>query len=166
MLAVVDAREQRRGFAAVVRGLRKLVAAQMEVAQVEAHLAGGTHVAQRHELVPRRFGTRSRERVLPEHRQRHDLGHLRLGRVMGLAETAEDSGREIEARGRLGHLAAGEARDAGGPVGQRLDLAHRLRLNRARRVRDAKAAQRIGRLGRALRFAAPGGVAEVLQLPG
>ena len=39
------------------------------------------------------------------------------------AETTEDSGREIEACGRLGHLAARQARDARGPIGERLDLA-------------------------------------------
>ena len=96
-------------------------------------MRGAAHVAQRDELALRLLGAGDGGVVPAQHRQRHDLGHLRLRGVVGLAEAAESRGGAVEALHGLGHAATRQVGDAGGPVGQRLDLARDARGRRARR---------------------------------
>ena len=118
MLAIAGAREQHRGFAIVPRSRREIVATQMQAAQIQTHFGGGAGIAERHEYTLRLLGAGGGLRMLAEHRQCHDPRHLRLGRMMLLAEGSKHFSGAHEACVGVGHLPAREAGDSCSPFGQ------------------------------------------------
>ena len=164
VLGVAGAREQGRGFAKVIRCRRKTLGAQVQIAEIQRHLSRRHQVAVGEQLAlrgPRAFGGVI---MAAEHRQGHDLRHLRLRGMARQTQIDESRSGSVEPVHSGCHVALDDAGYAVRPGRQRFNFKQGGRLQRSP-CSFVQPAQRLRGAQGPLGLAAPAGVAKILQRP-
>ena len=159
---VAQAGKQHGCFAVLAGRVGIGIAAKLQRPQVLADAGGRAQIAQGQQVALGGHCAIGGLRMLAQHRQGHDLGHLGLGRRVGLADAAQAGGGAVEQPHRVGHLPADHRRQAAGPVGQGGNLGPQ----RCRHIGRQQRPQGLGRAHCPGRLGAPGLVAQGLERPG